>query len=207
MTKLLFIKASPRGAGSRSIAVAEEYLAGLRAKLPDISVDVLDLWKEPLPVFDGDRANAKLAVFKQQPLTATQKTVWDEIVTIVERFKAADRYLFAVPMWNGGIPYRLKQYIDIIHQPGLMFSLDPATGYVGLLKNKRATLVYTSGAYSRTAPTPEFGVDHHSTYLRSWLNQAGVTDIEEIRYQPTVLSHDPDSAFAEAKRIAAELAA
>jgi FMN-dependent NADH-azoreductase len=84
-------------------------------------------------------------------------------------------------MWNGGIPYRLKHYIDIIHQPGLMFGLDPANGCFGLLHNKKATLVLTSGAFSQAMPSPAFGVDHQSTYMRTWLNQAGVTDIDEIR--------------------------
>ncbi|MFZ4410598.1 MAG: FMN-dependent NADH-azoreductase [Paracraurococcus sp.] len=207
MTRLLFIKASPRGSASRSVAVAESYLAALRAKTPDLEVDTIELWEETLPDFDGNRANAKLNVITGTAQSATQVTQWDEITAIAQRFIAADRYLFAVPMWNGGIPYRLKQYIDIIHQPGLLFGLDPATGYFGLLQGKRATLAYTSGAFSPAAPQPAFGTDHHSTYLRDWLNQAGVTEIEEIRYQPTLLSADPEAAFAAAQAEAARRAA
>jgi FMN-dependent NADH-azoreductase len=109
-------------------------------------------------------------------------------------------------MWNGGIPYKLKQYIDIIHQPGLLFGLDPARGYFGLLKNKKAVLALTSGAYGPSMPYPAFGIDHHSTYLRDWLNQAGVTDIEEIRFQPTLLTPDPAASFEAAKVAARNLA-
>lgn len=203
MPKLLFIKASPRGEASRSIAVAESYLAALRARDPALAVDTIDLWEADLPQFDGNRANAKLNVITGQAQSAKQRTQWDEITTIANRFINADHYLLAVPMWNGGIPYRLKQYIDIIHQPGLLFGLRPESGYFGLLENKRATLVYTSGAYAQHFPSPAFGVDHHSTYLRDWLNQAGVTEIEEIRYQPTLLSADPEAAFAAAKADAA----
>lgn len=206
MTRLLYIKASPRPE-SRSVAVADAYLSALKARMRDLSVDVLGLWDESLPEFDGDRANAKLAVILGQQHSAVQKTKWDGIVAIIERFRAADIYLFAVPMWNGGIPYRLKQYIDIIHQPGHLFGLDPATGYIGLLKNKKAVLAYTSGAYGPDAPAPAFGVDHHSTYLRSWLNQAGVTEIAEIRYQPTLLDPDSEAAFTRAKTQAAALVA
>jgi FMN-dependent NADH-azoreductase len=206
MTKLLYIKASPRPE-SRSVAVADAYLEALKAREPGLSVDALALWDEPLPEFDGDRANAKLAVITGEKHNAIQKTKWDGVIAIVERFKAADIYLFAVPMWNGGIPYRLKQYIDIIHQPGHLWGLDPATGYFGLLRNKKAVLAYTSGAYGPTAPSPAFGIDHHSTYLRDWLNQAGVTDIAEIRYQPTLLDPDSEAAFARAKTEAAALAA
>ncbi len=205
MTRLLFIKASPRDE-SRSVQVAQAYLDALRARTPDLVVDTLALWNEPLPDFDGDRANAKLAVITGAGHDAAQRTQWDEITAIANRFAAADIYLFAVPMWNGGIPYRLKQYIDIIHQPGLLFGLDPATGYFGLLQGKRAVLVYTSGAFSPAAPSPAFGTDHHSTYMRAWLNQAGITDLAEIRYQPTLLDPDSDAAFARARAAAAALA-
>jgi FMN-dependent NADH-azoreductase len=206
MTKLLYIKASPRQE-SRSVAMADAYLTAFKAKVPSLSVDVLALWDEPLPEFDGDRADAKLAVIAGKQHSTIQKTKWDEILAIIERFKAADIYLLAVPMWNGGIPYRLKQYVDIIHQPGHLWGLDPATGYFGLLKNKKAILAYTSGAYGPSAPSPAFGTDHHSTYLRDWLNQAGVTDIAEIRYQPTLLDPDSEAAFVRAKTQAAVLAA
>jgi FMN-dependent NADH-azoreductase len=204
MTKLLFIKASPRDA-SRSVAVAKAYLEARQAREPALEVDTIDLWTEPLPAFDGDRANAKLAVITQQAHSASQKTAWDEIKAIAGRFIAADEYLFAVPMWNGGIPYRLKHYIDIIHQPGLLFGLDPATGYFGLLKDKKAVIAYTSGAFGPDMPSPAFGTDHHSTYMRSWLNQAGITAIEEIRYQPVLLNPDTEAAFAAAKAEAAAL--
>ena len=45
----------------------------------------------------------------------------------------------------------------------------------------------TVGAYADSLPSPAFGVDHQSTYLKAWLNQAGVTAIDEVRFQPTLL--------------------
>lgn len=205
MTKLLYIKASPRRE-SRSVAVADAYRDALVARTPGLTVDTIALWDDPLPDFDGDRANAKLAIITGQDQTAEQQTKWDTVVATIERFTAADIYLFAVPMWNGGIPYRLKQYIDIIHQPGLLFGLDPASGYFGLLQGKKAVLIYTSGAYSPAMPSPAYGTDHHSTYMRAWLNQAGITDLAEVRYQPTLLDPDSNAAFARAKAAAAALA-
>ena len=199
MTKLLYIQASPRHGASRSIAVADAYLAALKAANPSLEVDVIELWDAGLPEFDGNRNEAKLTVFGGGTNQGTQASLWDEIVEIAARFTVADRYLFAIPMWNGGIPYKLKQYIDLIHQPGLTFGFDPGKGYFGLLKDKQATLVYTSGAFSEAFASPAFGVDHQSTYMRSWLNQAGITDLEEIRYQPTILTADSDGDFARAK--------
>ena len=207
MSRLLYIKASPRGTASKSSAVADVYVAALRERLPDLVVDTLDLAQEKLPDFDGDKVSAKMAVIAGQTQEGRQKSAWDEIAAVANRFISADRYLIAVPMWNGGIPYRLKQYIDVIHQPGLLWGLDPQTGYFGLLKNKKAVLALTSGAYGLSMPSPAFGVDHHSIYLRDWLNQAGVTDIEEIRFQPTLLIPDPEGSFDAAVAVARFLAA
>lgn len=206
MTKLLYIQASPRHCSSRSIAVADAYLAALKAKTPDLEVDTIELWDAGLPEFDGNRANAKLTVFGGGTNEGCQATLWDEITAIATRFTSADRYLFAIPMWNGGIPYKLKQYIDIIHQPGLTFGFAPETGYFGLLKDKKAMLVYTSGAFSQAFPSPAFGVDHQSTYMDCWLDQAGVTDRQAIRYQPTILTADSDGDFERAKSAAAAAA-
>lgn len=206
MTKLLFIQASPRGDQSMSIQVAQTYLDALKATKPALEVDVLPLWQTELPAFDGDKAAAKLNVMTGQEQNAAQKTAWGQIVEIASRFISADRYLFASPMWNGSIPYRLKHYIDIIHQPGVLFGLKPDTGYFGLLEKKHATLVLTSGAYADSRPSPAFGVDHQSTYLKSWLNQAGVTAIDEVRFQPTLVTPDPQGAFERAKRAAVDLA-
>ena len=50
------------------------------------------------------------------------------------RFALADRVLISTPMWNFGIPYKLKQWFDLIVQPGLTFRFDPAQGYFPLLQ-------------------------------------------------------------------------
>lgn len=207
MTKLLYIKASPRGADSKSTAMADAYLAKFGAKNPEIEIDILDLFSESLPEFDGDKVAAKMTVIMGQNHADAQKTLWDEITRIANRFIAADIYLIAMPMWNGSIPYKFKQYIDVIHQPGLLWGLDPEKGYFGLLQSKKAILALTSGAYGPDMPSPAFGIDHHSTYLKSWLNQAGVTDIEEIRFQPTLLTADPESDFLAAIEVAEALPA
>lgn len=108
------------------------------------------------------------------------------------RFDAADRLLFSVPMWNAGIPYVLKQFIDVISQPGMVFGVDPATGYSHLLAGtgKRAAVVYTSAVWG-PALGHEFGTDFQSTYFNDWLTWTGIADISEIRYHPT-LTGDTD---------------
>lgn len=203
--KLLYIKGSPRAEKSTSGRVADSYLAAYRARHPNAEIDTIDLWTEALPEFDGDRAAAKMSFFGEGTLEGSRQTAWDEIVKITARFTAADDYLFTVPMWNGGIPYRLKLYIDIIMQPGLLFGFDPATGYSGLLKNKRATAIYSSGVYAPGAPAA-FGEDHHSTYFDTWLHSVGIDDVSTIRYQPTLLTADPAAGLAAAQAHAIQVA-
>ncbi len=193
--RLLFVKGSPRGEQSTSARVADTFLRTYRAKYPDAEIDEIDLWREPLPEFDGDKAAAKMSFFGQGVLDGARKTAWDQIVEITQRFTAADDYLFTVPMWNGGIPYRLKLYIDILTQPGLLFGFDPALGYSGLLKGKRATAIYTSGVFA-PGVAPAFGVDHHSTYFDAWLRSIGIDQIASVRYQPTLLTNDAAAGLA-----------
>lgn len=196
--KLLFIKGSPRSEKSTSARVAENFLSTYRTKNPNAQIEEIDLWKENLPEFDGDKAAAKMSFFGEGTLEGTRKTAWDEIVAVTQRFSGADDYLFTVPMWNDGIPYRLKLYIDIITQPGLMFGFDPVKGYSGLLKGKRATAIYTSGVYA-PGVAPAYGTDFHSTYFDNWLKFIGISDIATIRYQPTLLTSDPAVGLAKAR--------
>lgn len=206
MTRLLYIKASPRGDASTSAKIADTYLSVLREHSQGLIVDTLDLSMEMLPEFDGDKVAAKVAVLTGSTPNANGRTAWNEITEIAQRFISADRYLLAVPMWNGGLPYRLKHYIDVIHQPGLLWGLDPKVGYFGLLKNKRAVLSLTSGAFDPEITTTAFGVDHHASYLRFWLEQAGVDAIDELRFQPTLLSSDPNAGLERAIEAARALA-
>jgi FMN-dependent NADH-azoreductase len=197
MSKLLYIIGSPRQDASRSGAVAEAFLAAWRRAEPGLDVSVLDLWREPLPEFDGDKAQAKMTVITGGTPEGAAATAWEAVKRVIERFARADQYLFTVPMWNGGIPYRLKLYIDILTQPGFLFGFDPARGYSGLLGRKQAAVIYTSGVYA-PGVAPAFGLDFHSSYFDWWLRFVGVTDVETIRYQPTLLTPDPERAFAEA---------
>lgn len=206
MSRLLFIKASPRGSESRSTAIAEAYLGALTQRFPQIEIDAFDVWGDDLPAFDGNKAAAKMKVLGGAEQSIAEKTAWDEVMSVAKRFSSADRYLISTPMWNGGIPYRLKQFIDVVHQPGVTFGLTADDGYSGLLSGKHATLVVTAGAYSPEFPSPHFGVDHQATYLKAWLNQAGVAEVDFVRFQPTILTSDPEGDFMRAKEAALRLA-
>lgn len=205
MPKLLHIVASPRGPESKSNALARRYIAAAQAKDPTLEVDTLDLWAENLPAFDGDPAAAKMTFFGDGVMDPAKKTAWDGVERITQRFLDADHYVIGAPMWNGGVSYRLKHYIDIITQPGLLFGFAPDRGYFGLLEGKRATVFASSGVWSPGADA-KYGSDFHSNYLDWWLGLIGVHDVETIRYQPSLLTEDPQKGFDTALNTALQLA-
>ncbi len=128
-----------------------------------------------------------------------QAEAWQAAVDTFRRFEAADRLVFSCPMWNHGLPYIVKQLIDVISEPGLMFGLSPTTGYEHLLagRGKKAVTIYSSAVWAKGVD-PRFGTgDFQSTYLADWLHWTGITDIEEIRFQPT-RAGDAEAAFADA---------
>lgn len=202
MTRILYIVASPRGENSQSSAIANAYIER-RKEDPSVEIDVLELWKTDLIEFDGDKAAAKMTFFGEGQMDNTTQSAWDQVVKTIERFVAADEYVISAPMWNGGIPYKLKHYIDIITQPGLLFGFDPENGYSGLLENKKAKVFYTAGVFAPGADA-KYGQDFHSTYLNWWLELIGVSDIEAVRFQPSLLT--PTPADDRAKVIEAAIA-
>jgi FMN-dependent NADH-azoreductase len=195
MPTLLYIKASPRGDKSTSIKLADEYLAAYKQKHPDAIIDVIDLWQANLPEFDGDSAAAKVSFFGEPAMNEKQKTVFEQLVSIFNRFNAADDYLFAVPMWNFGVPYKLKQYIDLLSMPSTLFGFEPARGYIGLLKNKRATAIYTAAIFM-PGLSKAYGTDHTSPYLTDWLNFAGISDVSSVWFHGSKMRNEADNNIA-----------
>lgn len=117
MNKLLYIKASPRSGRSHSIAVADAFIESYRKSHPGDEILTVDLFEKDLPGFDGLAVNAKYTILHGEEHTREELLAWRAVEEVIEEFKAANKYLFAVPMWNFGIPYRLKQYIDLLVQP------------------------------------------------------------------------------------------
>ncbi len=95
-------------------------------------------------------------------------------------------------MWNAGVPYILKQLIDVISQPGLVFSFDPVEGYTGLLTGRRAAVVYTGAVYG-PGRGPAFGSDFQQPFLEDWLRWAGIEPVVDISFRPNLATADADT--------------
>ncbi|MDQ0635959.1 FMN-dependent NADH-azoreductase [Arthrobacter pascens] len=193
MPTILHINASPRYANSESLQLARHFIDSVQAAGSEsFELETLDLFNEgALPVFGRIAADAKMAVFSGQDQTPEQIMAWESARAVFDQFTAADAYVFNIPMWNSGVPYVLKQWIDIITQPGWSFGFDPENGYRGLMEGKQAMAIHTSGVYAPGVPVA-FGSDFSSTFFADWLNFVGISDSTHVRFAPTVLNGDVD---------------
>ncbi|MFP6680614.1 MAG: NAD(P)H-dependent oxidoreductase [Gammaproteobacteria bacterium] len=206
MATLLYIEASPRKQRSHSIKVADAFLDAYRSANPGDKVDTLDLWSTELPAFNGDMINAKYAVMHSAELSSVEQTAWGKVEQICRRFTEADKYLFSVPMWNFGIPYILKHYIDVITQPGFSWSFDPDAGYSGLVTGPVAAIYSSGGTYHEGSGAEAF--DQQKPYFEGWLGFIGLSEVSSVTVAPTLEAPDNvavsvNTAIEEAKNLAA----
>jgi FMN-dependent NADH-azoreductase len=209
MPKLLHIQSSPRVERSHSRFVAEAFLQAYRTSHPGATVETWDLWEESLPEINGATINAKYNVLEGQEQESPERLAWQQIEMIANRFKSADHYLISLPMWNFGIPYKLKHLIDVITQPGMTFGYDPAKGYFGLVLGKKAVIVAARGGMYGPGTGAE-AMDFQVPYLQHMLRFYGITDqstiaVEGTLYGPEATAKAREHGLAEANRLAAGL--
>jgi FMN-dependent NADH-azoreductase len=180
---LLHLACSPRSE-SESTAGARVFLDRFREARPGWDIDTMDLWREPLPEFDGALLEAKYARMAGQVFTGAQREAFAAAERHALRLARADRVLISTPMWNFGIPYRLKHWIDLIVQPGLTFSFDPARGYMPLLKDRPAVAIVASGSDFVTGMS-RGRIDMATPYLREALRFIGITNVRFVLIGPT----------------------
>lgn len=203
--RVLHIISSPRNARSVSEALASRFLALLSERRANLSVDTLDVWQTDLPEFDGAAMEAKYADLAGVAMSASQEVVWQQIHALGARFQDADVILFGVPMWNFGIPYRLKHLIDAVSQRGILFDFDE-NGMKGLLGGRRMVVCAARGVALGPDFPPEI-YDQQVRYLQLWARMVGIAEVHVAQAEATL--GDPaeggrrrNDALDEATRIA-----
>ena len=150
----------------------------------------MDLWRERLPEFSGPIVEAKYARMKAQAFNDAQRDSFAEAERMAVRLALADRVLISTPMWNFGIPYKLKQWFDIIVQPGLTFRFDPSLGYIPLLKDRPTIVIIASGSDFATGMN-RGRIDMATPYLREILRFVGISNVRFIPIGPTTGPQQP----------------
>ena len=184
MKRLLHIEASPRGSRSRSGAIGGRVLQRLTSAIPELEVATLNVFDAEFPPFDRAAIEGRYGLLMGEPVPPEQEQAWGQLRAIADHFLSFDSWLFTVPMWNFGLPYRLKHYVDLVTHPGLTFRNDAAGNVEGLAAGRTAIIVAASAMPFGTSPEID-GLDFQLSYLRTWLGFIGVTDIHAVRVAGT----------------------
>jgi FMN-dependent NADH-azoreductase len=190
MAGLLHVESSPAGERSSSIRVARTFVDHWRRAHPGQATETLDLRSIDLPELDGVFLDAREAVEAGGKPAGNAAAAWSRLESLAQPLLAADRLLISAPMWNFGVPYRLKHFIDCITQPTLTYRGSPQEGFEGLVPGKPAALILARGG-SYPAGSQREAFDFQRRYLLAWLGFLGYRPVETILVEPTTL--DPES--------------
>ena len=182
-SQILHIIGSPKAGLSTSTRIACAFLDAYQHAHPDHGITTLDVWTAALPPFGRNLAIAKLAPLVGEQRTAEQEAEWRLVESLVADFARHDKIVISTPMWNFGLPYELKHYIDLLVQPGLNFGMNDALEHVGLLEDRPVQLVLT-----RSSPLPEGSPeDFQLPYLKHLLGFIGLHDVRTLVIEGTTL--------------------
>jgi FMN-dependent NADH-azoreductase len=141
MATLLNIQSSPRGTGSLSRILSQDFVAEWKKTHGDGTVVLRDLAETPLP-FVGVPWIGGIFLPVEQRSTEQQDALKISDELIAELF-AADHILLGTPMYNFTVPANLKAWIDLIVRPRVTHSGPPDRK--GLVTGKRCTIIIASG--------------------------------------------------------------
>jgi len=176
MPTLLVVTASPRGDRSVSRTLTTAFLDLWKQRHPGDRILLRDIGHHPVPhVTEAWVVGAYAPMDQQTPESKAAIAVSD---SLVEEFISADRYVFAVPMYNFSIPSTFKAYIDQIVRAGRTFGLGPK-GYEGLVTGKKALFLTASGG-AFTPGSATAALNFQEPYLRAVFGFIGLTDVRFV---------------------------
>ena len=192
MKNVLVIKSSILADNSTSNKLVDYLKSKITANVTEHDFGV-----NPLPYYDLNAASGT----RGEPQNDAQRTALDLSNKLIGEVNNSDVLVFAVPMYNLGIPAQLKTYIDYLNRAGVTFRYT-ANGPEGLIKGKKAVVVLAHGGIYKDGPA-----DLTKMYMQTVLNFIGITDVEfvyaeGIGYGPEVATKAVEAAKVELDRIA-----
>jgi len=176
MKTLLRIDTSTRGANSHSIGLADMIFNTLESE--HSRVLTRDLNRTNLPHISQEFIEAMYTPKEER--NDAMNGILNLSDTLIGELKSADTILLSVPMFNFGVPSRLKAYIDHISRIGETFSMDE-NGMNGLLKNKKLIVAAAYGAEFEQMRAMDFV----EPYLKSLFGFLGIEDITYLAVEGT----------------------
>ncbi|AIQ18811.1 MULTISPECIES: FMN-dependent NADH-azoreductase [Paenibacillus] len=170
MSNVLFIKANNRPADqSVSVQLYNEFLASYKESHPQDEITELDLFAEQLPYYDNTLITGVYKAAQGYEATPEEAAGAALVKKYLNQFLAADKVVFAFPLWNMTVPAVLHTYIDYLNQAGTTFKYT-AEGPVGLLTDKKAAVLNARGGIYSEGPaaSAEMAVNFIMGNLNFW---------------------------------------
>ena len=185
--KIYQIDSSARKKGSTSRALAKKLLA--KIKKPEDEVVYRDLDDEMLFVSGLTESGMKIP---ENERTEQHKKMFELSDKLVLELKESDVIIISAPIYNFGPPATLKAWSDLAARVGETFRFKPNGRREGLLKNKKAYLVITSGGTKLNSKE-----DFLTPWLKFILNFFGVDDVKTISADQMALDYEKSIKDAE----------
>jgi len=185
--KIYQIDSSARKRGSSSRALAKKVLDKIRN--PDDEVIYRDLDDEMLFVSGLTESGMKI---DEKDQTEDHKKMFKLSDKLVSELKESDIIIISAPIYNYGPPATLKAWSDLVARVGETFRFKPDGRREGLLKNKRAYLVITSGGTKLNSKE-----DFLTPWLKFILNFFGIEKVDVISADQMALNYEKSIKDAE----------
>ena len=185
--KIYQIDSSARKEGSTSRALAKKLLD--KIKRPEDEIIYRDLNEEM--VFVSGLTESGMNIEKKDQ-TDHHRKMFELSDQLVKELKESDIIIISAPIYNYGPPATLKAWSDLAARVGETFKFKPNGRREGLLKNKKAYLVITSGGTKLNSKE-----DFLTPWLKFILNFFGIEKIETINADQMALDYEKSIKEAE----------
>tara|TARA_Y100000591_G_scaffold140093_1_gene120345 strand:+ start:867 stop:1448 length:582 start_codon:yes stop_codon:yes gene_type:complete len=185
--KIYQIDSSARKEGSTSRSLAKKLLD--KIKKPEDNVIYRDLNDEMVFVTGLTESGMNIDAKDQNE---NHKRMFKLSDQLVKELKESDIIIISAPIYNYGPPATLKAWSDLAARVGETFRFKPNGRREGLLKNKKAYLVITSGGTKLNS-----NEDFLTPWLKFILNFFGIEKIDIICADQMALDYDKSIKNAE----------
>ena len=187
--KIYQIDSSARKEGSTSRALAKKLLN--KIKKPNDEIRYRDLNDEMVFVSGLTESGTNI---DEKDQNENHKKMFELSNQLVKELKESDIIIISAPIYNYGPPATLKAWSDLAARVGETFKFKPNGRREGLLKNKRAYLVITSGGTKLNSKE-----DFLTPWLKFILNFFGIDKIETINADQMALDYEKSIKEAESQ--------
>ena len=187
--KIYQIDSSARKEGSSSRELAKKLLD--KIKKTEDTVIYRDLDDEM--VFVSGLTESGMQI-DEKDQTEHHKKMFDLSDTLVRELKESDIIIISAPIYNYGPPATLKAWSDLAARVGETFRFKENGRREGLLKNKKAYLVITSGGTKLNSKE-----DFLTPWLKFILNFFGIEKVEVVSADQMALDYEKSIKDAEAQ--------